>query len=78
VDDAQCSFCGATGLEPGYLVDVSQATFRVAEWVDGLPEFGPLGGLKMRHKRRIPTTAYRCPECSHLELFADDPPATSD
>jgi hypothetical protein len=76
--EAECSFCGATGLEPGYLVDWMQGGARVANWVKGAPEFGPLGGLRILTKQTIPTTAYRCPECSHLELFADDPESESD
>jgi len=71
--EAECSFCGATGLEPGYLMDFSQASGRVTSWVKGVAEVRRSGRLRMWGLQTIPTTAYRCPECSHLELFADDP-----
>jgi hypothetical protein len=71
--EGECSFCGATGLEPGYIVDWTQGGTLIARWVRGLPEFGVLGTLRPRRREQVPMTAYRCPECSHLELFADDP-----
>ena len=54
---------GATGLHPSYPLD----------WASGKPLMGWLGrwsGLRMSGRVRAPVTAYRCPSCGYVEIYA--------
>ena len=39
-------------------------------WVEGVPEQGIFGNLKLRNKRAVPVTSFRCESCGYVELFA--------
>ncbi|MEV0595013.1 hypothetical protein [Nonomuraea cavernae] len=44
-----------------------------SRWVEGRLERGIFGGAKLMGRPKWEITAYRCPSCFHLELFADKP-----
>jgi hypothetical protein len=66
-----CSSCGYEDLEPGFLAENQSPGYGC--WVPGALEFGPLGGAKLFGKERWEVRAYRCKQCSHLDLFAAEP-----
>ncbi len=51
-----------TGAHPGY-----------GRWIPGPLETGIFGGARVMGKERWDVHAYRCRNCSHLDLFAADP-----
>jgi hypothetical protein len=72
-----CSKCKEP-MQRGFVLDtdgkpgVLAVEFGCAgQWVEGPIEYGVFGGLKFRSKRRAPITAYRCPSCGLLELYAE-------
>ena len=69
MSDGKCSQCGNEGLEPGFLSDAQAQTPGFAVWVDGELEQGVFGGVKLWGRPKFQVDAYRCPNCSHLELF---------
>lgn len=54
-------------MQEGFPLDTGNP--RVAEWVEGPPEYGWLG-LKWFRRKRLPITAYRCLSCGYLEAYA--------
>ncbi len=68
--DHTCSNCGGTRLEEGFVEDSGEAAKGFARWIPGPLEQGPLGGAKRFGKLRLNIAAYRCADCTHLELFA--------
>ncbi len=73
MDEIVCTHCGAGGLEPGYLDDRGEGSQGFTRWVEGELERGLLGGARKRGRQGWEIEAYRCPLCSHLELFAFRP-----
>jgi ribosomal protein S27AE len=59
----KCSKCGAD-MEEGFVVDHLR---RVSTWVAGKPEYGILGGAKIRDKSPIQT--FCCSKCGYLESY---------
>ncbi|WP_327087891.1 hypothetical protein OIE66_37100 [Nonomuraea sp. NBC_01738] len=53
--------------------DAQAQTPGFAVWVEGEMERGIFGGVKLMGRPKWQVEAYRCPHCSHLELFASDP-----
>ena len=68
----RCGKCGG-GMKEGFLPDSHQNTARVAQWVEGAPEFWFLNILKMRGRRKLPIRSWRCQKCGYLESFAEEP-----
>lgn len=60
-----CTHCSSPALEEGFIDDAAHG--QVA-WLQGPREVGFFGNPK-RSGPRAPVLAYRCPQCSHLELF---------
>ncbi|MGH3392651.1 MAG: hypothetical protein ACRDOO_27610 [Actinomadura sp.] len=73
MNDLRCSQCGTTGLEPGFVEDSGEGSRGYARWIAGPLERGVLGGAKRMGRPRWQIDAHRCPQCSHLELFAARP-----
>jgi predicted nucleic-acid-binding Zn-ribbon protein len=63
-----CPKCDAAMREGFMLDDLS-----VGKWVDGPPEYGFLGVLKISGRDMHKMTAYRCPRCGYIELYAPFP-----
>jgi hypothetical protein len=68
-----CSWCGHTGAELGFMGDGGQYSTGYGQWVAGELETGSLGWAKRRGRAVRAVYAYRCTQCSHLELFAGLP-----
>lgn len=66
-----CSACGHEELEPGFLTDTG-ARPGYGRWVRGRLETGVLGGAKLFGRDRVDVQAYRCTQCNHLELYAEN------
>jgi hypothetical protein len=66
-----CSSCGHEELEPGFMTDTG-ARPGYGRWVRGKLRTGPLGGAKLFGKDLVDVQAYRCTNCNHLELFAEN------
>ncbi|MET7287462.1 hypothetical protein [Streptomyces sp. NPDC005573] len=66
----RCSQCDTVGLDPGFVEDSGQNARGFSRWIAGPLERGPLGGAKRWGRPAWQIDAYRCPNCSHLELFA--------
>lgn len=69
MDDIRCTHCGATGLEQGFIDDAGENSRGYAQWIEGALERGIFGGAKRMGRPHWQIDAYRCPNCSHLELF---------
>lgn len=70
--DIRCTQCGTTGLEAGFVLDAGEGSRGFARWVAGALEKGPLGGARRSGRAKRQIDAYRCPNCSHLELYATE------
>ncbi len=72
MDDTRCTRCGATGREPGFVEDSGQGSRGYARWIAGPLQLGLPGGAKRAGRPHWRIDSYRCPDCSHLELFASE------
>jgi hypothetical protein len=70
MDTVRCTQCGASGLEEGFIEDSGQSSKGYARWVAGSLRRGLLGRARLMGLPRWRIRAFRCPGCSHLELFA--------
>jgi hypothetical protein len=57
-------------MEEGFIPDMSYGAILVGSWLEGAPEKSWTGGVKMKGKRRLSITAYRCTSCGYLESYA--------
>ena len=65
-EPVSCARCGGE-LEEGFAVGGHNVQVR---WVEGAPEHGVLGNIKLDEKRVYLVATYRCVECGGLESFA--------
>jgi len=42
----------------------------VTEWIEGAPEKGWFGAVKLRRRKRMEVQTYRCGRCGFLESYA--------
>lgn len=62
---------GGGRMGPGYLLEfTNHNSRRVTDWVEGAPERGFLGILKVKGHTRLPVETYRCERCTYLESYA--------
>ncbi|MEU9027100.1 hypothetical protein AB0D46_06110 [Streptomyces sp. NPDC048383] len=73
MDGMKCTYCGAVGLEPGFVEDAGEGSRGYARWIAGTLERGLFGGAKRLGRPRRRIEAYRCSRCGHLALFATEP-----
>ena len=67
---ATCGKCGGR-MEPGFLLELKDGNQKaVTEWVEGEPEKGWFGFVKVRGKRRLKVQTQRCTRCFYLESYA--------
>jgi hypothetical protein len=57
-------------MEAGFIPDLSYGAVALASWVEGVPEKGWTGSVKLRAKTQTPILAYRCVSCGFLENYA--------
>lgn len=67
----RCPKCDKV-MDRGYVPDaLDHASVVLPKWESGVPEQRRvLGGIKVRDDDGIPLTAYRCPACGYVELYA--------
>ena len=69
-DAHECPRCHKT-MEPGHIPDLGHGVVAQSSWVAGLPQVRRfLGGIRYDKKALVPMTAYRCPRCGYVELYA--------
>lgn len=73
MNDMKCTYCGSTGLEPGFVRDSGEGSRGYTQWVEGTLERGILGGARQLGRPHWLIQTFRCPRCKHLEMFATDP-----
>jgi predicted nucleic-acid-binding Zn-ribbon protein len=66
----RCPKCQKT-MEEGHVPDIGRNNATQSGWAHGSAE--PVrffGGIKFKRKEQIPLSAYRCPSCGFVELYA--------
>lgn len=70
---SRCTACGSEGLlDEGYLTDTGDGAKGYVRWVNSPRDTGLFGGFSSMGASRFLVRAFRCRECRHLELFAED------
>ena len=64
-----CLRCGGE-MEEGFLLDETHGGSRTTRWVEEPPEKSVWTGLKLKGRRKLPLTAYRCVQCGAVDLYA--------
>ena len=65
-----CPKCGGR-MEQGFLLEQRDGNMKDAtEWVEGAPEKGWFGSVKVRRKRQLAGETHRCTRCGYLESYA--------
>ena len=62
-----CPKC-KSAMETGFMLESDERGRHIAQWVQGTPERGFLGGLKTGQRDRRNVLAMRCTRCGFLEL----------
>ena len=58
-------------MERGHIPDLAHGAARESAWAPGpAVEQRFLGGIKYKANETIPLSAYRCPSCCYVELYA--------
>lgn len=57
-------------MEAGYILDVAHGANLQSQWVEGPPDRSRWTGLKLKGRRKLPITTYRCSRCGFLESWA--------
>jgi hypothetical protein len=55
---------------PGFIPDFSYGSVQPSRWVEGQPDKGWTGNVKVKGKPMVVISAERCVECGFLELYA--------
>lgn len=66
----RCPKCDKV-MDRGHVPDVAHGVVLKASWASGDPiprRF--IGGIRYRANELIPLSAYRCPKCGSVELYA--------
>lgn len=74
--EPKCPDCQVE-MEVGFLPEINRMRSHQTSWHRGEPEpetaFGFMKfGLKLDFKKCLPISAYRCPECGLLRLYANE------
>ena len=68
-----CTACGSHQLlDEGFLADTGEGAKGYVRWVAGARDTGLFGGWSSMGSERFLVRAFRCRECRHLELFAEE------
>ena len=59
-------------MDEGYIIDETRGTMKSQKWAQGAPEYSFWFGLKLRGKKRLDVSTYRCGRCGYLESYADE------
>lgn len=70
---SRCSACGSVGLlDEGFLADTGEGAKGYVRWVDSPRDTSLFGGFSSMGADKFLVRAFRCRECRHLELFAEE------
>jgi hypothetical protein len=58
-------------MEEGFIPDFSYGATLLGSWAEGEPEKGWTGSVKMKGRRKLDITTYRCTSCGYLESYAN-------
>jgi hypothetical protein len=59
-------------MDTGYLLDEGYGKRGPIKWIEKAPEVSMWTGLKLRGRRNIYVTTYRCGQCGYLESYAPE------
>jgi hypothetical protein len=59
-------------MEEGFVLalDVNSHASTQSEWVEGKPERSRWFGVKIKGRRRLPVSTFRCSGCGYLASYA--------
>ena len=57
-------------MDEGFIIDETHGTMKSQKWVLGAPEYSFWFGLKLRGKKPLDVSTYRCGRCGLLESHA--------
>ena len=64
-----CGKCGGR-MELGFLLEHRDGMKDLTEWIEGAPEKGWFGSVKVKRKRQRAVETHRCTRCGYLESYA--------
>jgi RNase P subunit RPR2 len=64
-----CPKCQSSMVE-GIILDKDHGGSRVSAWVEGLPDRGFFGNVRLRGRKPVEITSWRCTRCGFLESYA--------
>jgi predicted nucleic-acid-binding Zn-ribbon protein len=74
MDKIKCPKCESMMEEGLFLDRIARSVYAVGSWLEGVPEQSWFSvwwsGLKIKGRRRLPITAYRCVTCGYVEFYA--------
>lgn len=66
----KCAACQSTSMSEGFLEDGGQNAYGYTRWISGPIKIGVLGAARRMGREKRPVLAYRCNDCSHVQLYA--------
>jgi hypothetical protein len=57
-------------MAEGFLLDRGESSRGVTQWIEGAPERSFWTGVKLKGRRSLPVSAWRCPRCGLLRFHA--------
>ncbi|WP_134773414.1 hypothetical protein [Ornithinimicrobium flavum] len=70
---SRCTACGSEGLlHEGYLADTGESAKGYVRWVGAPRDTSLFGSFSSMGADKFLVRAFRCRECRHLELFAEE------
>ena len=69
----KCPTCDIP-MDEGFIPERTMGAAAQGVFAEGTPEFGFFGGVKMDGHRLYALTAYRCPRCGLVHLYATKRP----
>ena len=64
-----CAKCSSS-MEKGFVLDNAHGGRVQGGWVEGEPERSIWTGIKLKGRKQVPITTYRCQRCGYLESYA--------
>lgn len=69
----ECPACRVR-MQEGFVLDAGHNGQTLpTRWIEGVPEKGHFGGLKVKGRRQLDSVTFRCPKCGWLIWFAPEP-----
>lgn len=65
----ECPKCRGS-MEEGFIADASNGGLAPSKWIAGQPEKSFWHGIKIKDKKQVQISTYRCASCGYLESYA--------